>query len=105
MKTLVMIVLFPLVVLAAVTAAIYQLIASIPPWLLVAVIAYLVYRLRRRPAPAPRHHKTNTAPTQLSGPWAHQQVRSLAPTVVYVVAPDSRPQRELPNAPEPWILH
>lgn len=104
MKTVFIIAFLPLVILVAMTAAIYQLIASIPPWLLVVAIAYLIYRLRRRPVSTPRRKRTNDVPAQVQGAWAHQ-VNPPAPTVVYLVAPDSRPQRALSEAPEPWILN
>lgn len=104
MKTLITVLVFPLVVLAAVAVAVYQLIASIPPWLLVVVIAYLIYRLRRR-ASRRRTEPVNNQPARVQAAWSAPQVQPPAPTVVYVVAPNPRPQRNTYDAPEPWILH
>jgi hypothetical protein len=107
MKILITFLVVPLVVLAALAVAVYQLLASIPAWLLAAVIAYLLYRLWRR---SPRRHPVRydsdgrRAP-QIRDAWATPVAAPPPqPSVVYVVVPD---RRALPNgndAPEPWIL-
>ncbi len=108
MKILITFLVVPLVVLAALVVAVYQLIASIPAWLLAAVIGYLLYRLwRRSPRRYPAHYDSNgRAAPHIRDAWATPVAAPTPPqTVVYVVAPD---RRALPNrnaAPEPWILH
>src|SRR5258705_3041299 len=108
MKILITFLVVPLVVLAALALAVYQLIASIPAWLLAAVIAYLLYRLWRR---SPRRHpaRCDSEPRPLPRireAWATPVAAPPAqPSLVYVVVPD---RRTLPNgndAPGPWILH
>src|SRR3954471_23774039 len=107
MKILITFLVVPLVVLAALMVAVYQLIASIPAWLLVAVIGYLLYRLWRR---SPRRHparydndRRRTPP--ISEAWATPVAAPPQPSVVYVVVPDRRALPHGNDAPEPWILH
>jgi hypothetical protein len=108
MKILITFLVVPLVVLAALAVAVYQLIASIPAWLLAAVIAYLLYRLWRR---SPRRHPARFDTDSRAAPhireaWATPVAAPASPpTVVYVVAPDRRALPNRNDAPEPWILH
>lgn len=109
MKLFITFLVVPLVFLAALAVAVYQLIASIPAWLLAAVIGYLLYRLWRRsprryparydsgPRPVPRIREAWAAPVAASPP--------AQPSVVYVVVPDRRVLPNRNDAPEPWILH
>lgn len=103
MKLLITFLVFPLVVLAALAFAVYAAIASIPGWLLVIAIGYLLYRQSRRPGPQhwacqddsrwdPAVHRTGTAPQP-------------PPTIVYVVTPDRRCLPERAEAPERWIMN
>jgi hypothetical protein len=108
MKILITFLVVPLVVLAALAVAVYQLIASIPAWLLAAVIGYLLYRLWRR---SPRRYPTRydsdrrLAP-QVREAWATPVAAPPpTPSVVYVVVPDRRALPNRNDAPEPWILH
>ena len=107
MKILITFLVVPLVVLAALAVAVYQLIASIPAWLLAAALAYLLYRAwRRSPRRHPvRHDSDGPRAPQIREAWATPVAAPPHPSVVYVVVPD---RRALPNgndAPEPWILH
>lgn len=108
MKILITFLVVPLVVLAALAVAVYQLIASIPAWLLAAVIAYLLYRLwRRSPRRYPARYDGDPRPTpRIREAWpTPAAVPPSPPTVVYVVAPDRRALPNRNDAPEPWILH
>lgn len=107
MKLLITFLVVPLVVLAALAVVVYQLIASIPVWLLAAVIAYLLYRQwRRSPRRRPDRYDGNgrLAP-HIQEAWRTPVAAPSAPTVVYVVAPDRRALPARNDAPEPWILH
>ncbi|MBY0288447.1 MAG: hypothetical protein K2X52_15065 [Mycobacteriaceae bacterium] len=108
MKILITFLVVPLVVLAALVVAVYQLIASIPAWLLAAVIGYLLYRLwRRSPRRYPaRYDSDGRAAHRIREAWATPVAAPAPPqTVVYVVAPDRRAVPNRNDAPEPWILH
>jgi hypothetical protein len=108
MKILITFLVVPLVVLAALAVAVYQLIASIPAWLLAAVTAYLLYRLwRRSPRRHPARYDTGgRAAPHIREAWATPAAAPAPPpTVVYVVAPDRRALPNRNDAPEPWILH
>src|ERR1700754_3930282 len=93
MKILITFLVVPLVVLAALAVAVYQLIASIPAWLLAAVIGYLLYRLWRRSArryPVRYHSDCRPVP-QVREAWATPVTSAPPqPSVVYVVVPDRR---------------
>lgn len=107
MKILITFLVVPLVVLAALVVAVYQLIASIPAWLLAAVIGYLLYRLWRRSRrryPA-RYDSVDRAAPHIRDAWATPVAAPAPQTVVYVVAPDRRALPNRNDAPEPWILH
>ncbi|MGD9620646.1 MAG: hypothetical protein AB7G47_09935 [Mycolicibacterium sp.] len=106
MKALITFLVFPLVVLAALTIAVYEAIASIPSWLLVIAIGYLLYRQCRRPGQQrgsydgaesrwrPAAYHTPTAPV------------SIPPqTVVYLVTPDRRCLPERAEAPQRWMMN
>src|SRR3954453_21857994 len=105
MKILITFLVVPLVVLAALAVAVYQLIASIPAWLLVAVIAYLLYLLWRR---SPRRHGARydgdgRRTPQISEAWAAPVAAPpQQPSVVYVVVPDRGALPHANDAPEPW---
>src|SRR5271166_1433869 len=103
MKIFVTLVVLPLVLLAALGLAAYQLVASIPPWLLVAVIVYLLYRWGGRPSrarpvygPPPRQR---VLPPGWAAPAARPPPAPPAQLVVLVVgepkpaAPSSAPER------------
>ena len=109
MKILITFLVVPLVVLAALVVAVYQLIASIPAWLLAAVIGYLLYRLwRRSPRRYPaRYVSDGRSARRIREAWATPVAAPAPPpqTVVYVVAPDRRALPNRNDAPEPWILH
>ena len=109
MKILITFLVVPLVVLAALVVAVYQLIASIPAWLLGAVIGYLLFRLwRRSPRGYPaRYVSDGRAAPCIRESWAAPVAARVPPpqTVVYVVAPDRRALPNRHDAPEPWILH
>ena len=109
MKILITFLVVPLVVLAALVVAVYQLIASIPAWLLAAVIGYLLYRLwRRSPRRYPaRYDSDGRAAPRIREAWATPVAAPVPPpqTVVYVVTPDRRALPNRNDAPEPWILH
>jgi hypothetical protein len=108
MKILITFLVVPLVVLAALAVVVYQLIASIPAWLLAAVIGYLLYRLwrcsaRRYPV---RYHSDCRPVPQVREAWATPVTSAPPqPSVVYVVVPDRRALTNRNDAPEPWILH
>ncbi|TXI56450.1 hypothetical protein [Mycolicibacterium mageritense] len=105
MKTLITLLVFPMVVLAAIGLVFYQLVASIPSWLLVVVIAYLLYRLHRRSVrPARARDVTGRRPVPVQQAWT-PHVAAPTPTVVYLVAPDRARQRDRVDTPEPWILN
>lgn len=107
MKILITILVVPLVVLAALAVAVYQLIASVPAWLLAAVIGYLLYLLwRRSPRRFPARHDNDRRPApQIREAWATPVAAPPPPpSVVYVVVPDRRALSNDDNAPEPWIL-
>lgn len=109
MKILITFLVVPLVVLAALVVAVYQLIASIPAWLLAAVIGYLLYLLwRRSPRRYPaRYDNGGRAAPHIRDGWATPVAAPAPPsqTVVYVVAPDRRGLPNRNDAPEPWFLH
>ncbi len=107
MKFLITVLVLPLVVLAALAVALYEAIASIPSWLLVIAIGYLLYRQCRRPrrprAPylgAPCHP---SAPVHQ--PWPAGPPAAAPPTVVYLVAPDRPGLPDSAQAPERWSLN
>ncbi len=106
MKILITFLVVPLVVLAALVVAVYQLIASIPAWLLAAVIGYLLYRLWRRSRRYPARYNSDDRAAHIREAWA-TPVAAPPPsqTVVYVVAPDRRALPNRNDAPEPWILN
>src|SRR4051794_6018169 len=106
MKILITFLVVPLVVLAALVVAVYQLIASNPAWLLAAVIAYLLCRLwRRSPHRHPaRYDSGRRSEPQIREAWAAPVAAPPQPSVVYVVVPDRRALPHGNDAPEPWIL-
>src|SRR3954463_3427210 len=108
MKILITFLVVPLVVLAALMVAVYQLIASIPAWLLVAVIAYLLYRLWRRSPRRlqARYDSDRRRPPQIGEAWAAPVTAPPPqPSVVYFVVPDRGALPHGNDTPEPWILH
>ena len=107
MKILITFLVVPLVVLAALVVAVYQLIASIPAWLLAAVIAYLLYRMwRRSPHRQPaRYDSDGRRAPQIREAWATPVAAPPPQPTVYVVVPDRRALPKGNDAPEPWILH
>ncbi len=108
MKFLIAVLVLPLVVLAAMAVAVYEAIASIPSWLLVLAIGYLLYRQCRRP----RHPHTGYQDTaRYPGPPVHQtwaapmSAPQPPPMVAYLVVPDRRGLPDPTQAPQRWSLH
>ena len=104
MKIIVALVGLPLLFLAALGLAAYQMVASIPPWLLVVVIVYLLYR-RRRPSRARPlgGHLSRPMPPAWTAPTAQPALPPPPVVVVLVPTPEPAPPR-LTSAPEPWLL-
>lgn len=105
MRILAAILVVPLVMAVATAITAYRMLSSLPPWLLIAVIGYLLVRRSRnhsRPRPA---HRPGPAP-MLARPAARiYPVTPPSPQVVVVMVPDSTPRRSLPSsAPEAWHL-
>lgn len=101
MKIIVALVGLPLLFLAALGLAAYQMVASIPPWLLVVVIVYLLCRRRRpsRALPLGGHLSRPMPPA-----WTAQPALPHPPVLVVLVpTPEPAPPR-LTSAPEPWLL-
>ncbi|SLI00437.1 Uncharacterised protein [Mycobacteroides abscessus subsp. abscessus] len=96
-------------VLVIVAVLIYQLLASIPTWIWVLAVAYLLYRnrqlLRRG---SPRARKGGKSQRSTGGASWVSDPGAIPPPVVYVVHPSAadpapvRPQHAIANAPEPW---
>lgn len=101
--------------LVVVAVLIYQLLASIPTWLWVLTVAYLLYRnrqlLRRGPGKGARGRRGGRA----GRGWPAEPGGIAPPPVVYVMqppvaspaaapapAPPVAAQRAIANAPEPW---
>ncbi len=106
MKIIIALVGLPLLFLAALALAAYQMVASIPPWLLVVVIAYLVCRRRRpsRARPVPGHVARPAVAPAWTAP-AVQPALPPPPPVVVVLVPAPEPATpRLTSAPEPWLL-
>lgn len=105
MRILAAILVVPLVLAVATAITAYRMLASLPPWLLLAVIGYLLVRRSRnhsRPRPP---HRPVPAPTQARTATPIYPVTPPAPQVVVVMVSDSTPRRSLPSsAPEPWHL-
>lgn len=106
MKILIAFLVAPLVFFIAALYALYQMISSIPAWLLVAVIVFLAIRLWRRPANRRRGIRdTERRAVEHRRPvWVQPSAPAAPPTVVYVVAPDRQQLRHRSDAPEPWIM-
>jgi fatty acid desaturase len=102
MKTLVAIVLVPIIVFAAVLMAAYTLIASIPSWLLVIGIGYLLWRRGRDRRVNRQPMNRRDPPAVTPGPWLQQA--PAAPTVIYLVSSPSAPRPTTVDPPERWIL-
>jgi hypothetical protein len=107
MKIIVTLVVLPLLFLAALGLAAYQMVASIPPWLVVVVIVYLLCR-RRRPSHVRLVSGQPPRPAVVPPAWTAPPAQpALAPqppvVVVLVPAPEPAPPR-LTSAPEPWLL-
>ena len=106
MKIIAALVGLPLLFLAALGLAAYQMVASIPPWLLVVVIVYLLCRRRRpsRARPVPAHLARPAVSPSWTAPAAQSALPPPPPVVVVLVpAPEPAPPR-LTSAPEPWLL-
>ena len=105
MKIIAALVVLPLLLLTALGLAAYQMVASIPPWLLVALIVYLLWR---RGHPARGRSACGRPPRQAALPpaWTAPAAQ-LAPTpappliVLLVQAATPAPPRQS-SAPEPW---
>lgn len=103
MKLLITFLVFPLAVLAALAVAVYAAIASIPGWLLVIAIGYLLYRQSRRPSPQRGAYQDDSRwGTTVHRTWSAPQP---PPTVVYLVTPDRRCLPEGAEAPQRWIMN
>lgn len=106
MKIIVALVGLPLLFLAALGLAAYQMVASIPPWLLVVVIVFLLCRGRRpsRARPLGGHLSRPAVPPAWTAPTAQPALPPPPPVVVVLVpTPEPAPPR-LASAPEPWLL-
>lgn len=116
MKTIGKAVVSVVLLLVLVAVLICQLLASIPTWIWVLAVGYLVYRNRQllRGAPRARHGgKGRRGGVRAGQGWASDQGVITAPPVVYVVNPAPAPAvdpapapvrtpRAIANAPEPW---
>ena len=107
MKIIVALVGLPLLFLAALGLAAYQMVASIPPWLLVVVIvvsAVPAAPTLPRPAGPRTRWRGRRWPPAWTAPAAQPALPPPPPVVVVLVpAPEPAPPR-LTSAPEPWLL-
>lgn len=96
-----------MLLLAVLAVLLYQLIASIPTWMWVAAVAYLLYRNRQLLGRLRRPRQGKSRDSWARYPGAIQP----PPTVVYVVTQGpaldpvthpAHPQRAVTSAPEPW---
>lgn len=103
--------------LVVVAVLIYQLLASIPTWLWVLTVAYLLYRNRQllRSGPGTGKGARGRRGGRAGHDWPTEPGGISAPPVVYVMqppaasaaaepapAPPVAAQRAIANAPEPW---
>lgn len=113
MKIFAAVMLVPLLLLVGLGVAVYNLLASIPAWLLIVTIGVLCWKLRKER----RVHRTQArndrglkGAHRESSPWGAYPGPQ-APTVVYVLpsapaapAPPAIASRRAGNAPQPWKL-
>jgi hypothetical protein len=106
MKILVALVGLPLLFLAALGLAAYQMVATIPPWLLVVVIVYLLCRRRRpsRARPVPAHLARPATPPPWTTPAAQPALPPPPPVLVVLMQASEPAPPRLTSAPEPWLL-
>ena len=109
MKIIAAVVAWPLLLLTAFGLAAYQMVASVPPWLLIALIVYLLCRWRRPSRARPVSEKP-PRPAVLPPAWrapAAQPTPAPSPAPVLVVlveTPKPPAPPRLSSAPEPWLL-
>ncbi|MBN7379362.1 hypothetical protein [Mycobacteroides abscessus] len=117
MKTIGKAVVGSMLLLVVVAVLIYQLLASIPTWLWLLAVAYLLYRNRQllRSGPGSRKGARGRRGGRAGHGWPAEPGGIAPPPVVYVMqppvaspaaepapAPPVAAQRAIANAPEPW---
>lgn len=107
MKMIAALAALPLLLLAALGLAAYQMVASIPPWLLIVVIVYLLCK-QGRPSRARPVSGQSWSPAVLPPPRTGSAAQPAAtpqpPVVVVLVEAREKTPPRPSSAPEPWLL-